>query len=155
TIIPTNPLVVGQFAGVYGHVSAQGRYAYAAGDSAGLNILDLGANFATPPAILSQPLNVRVLPGSSTNFFVAASGTVPLSYQWSFNGTNISGANDEVLTFSNIQVGPTGICSVIISNSLGVVVSSNALLSVDSPPVVTMTAPDDSQVFYAPANIAL
>src|SRR5206468_863886 len=42
---PASPGVIGQIAGVFGEVTAQGRYLYAAGGAAGLSILDMGSAF--------------------------------------------------------------------------------------------------------------
>jgi hypothetical protein len=48
----------------------------------------------TPPAIVTQPESRTVVAGDSVMFSVTASGTPPLAYQWSFNGTFIQGATN-------------------------------------------------------------
>lgn len=45
-----------------------------------------------PPVVTSPPLPVDIVEGSMATFGVTASGTAPLSYQWSRNGVTISGA---------------------------------------------------------------
>jgi len=56
-----------------------------------------------------------------------------LSYQWQFDGTNIAGATNSVLTLSNVQFDEVGIYDVIVTNSLASVTSSNAILEVFNP----------------------
>ena len=45
-----------------------------------------------PPTITSQPAGQTVVSGSAVSFSVMAVGSPPLSYQWTFKGTNLSGA---------------------------------------------------------------
>src|SRR5437016_3342591 len=47
-----------------------------------------------PPSFLTQPASLAVLAGQSAAFFVVASGSPTLAYQWRFNGTDIPGATD-------------------------------------------------------------
>ena len=44
------------------------------------------------PGITTQPLSQTVTQGQNASFSVGASGTAPLSYQWSLNSTALSGA---------------------------------------------------------------
>jgi hypothetical protein len=53
-----------------------------------------------------------------------------LIYQWSFNGTNISGATNTSLTLTNVQSSQAGNYAVWVTNAYGSVLSSNALLLV-------------------------
>jgi hypothetical protein len=53
---------------------------------------------------------------STAAFTVNASGTGPLNYQWSFNSTNIAGANSNILTISNVVQTNLGAYAVTISN---------------------------------------
>jgi hypothetical protein len=46
---------------------------------------------AQTPIITAQPANETVLTGSAVSFSVAVSGTGLFTYQWQFDGTNISG----------------------------------------------------------------
>jgi|GEM_PF-1407407 len=90
-----------------------------------------------PPFITAQPTNFTVLAGGTANFSVTAGGTPPLSFQWRFNGTNLPGATSATLSVPNAQVGNQGDYSVIVGNPYGNVTSSNAVLTVNSPPVIT------------------
>ena len=60
---------------------------------------------AAPPSITQQPQDQTVTAGGNASFTVAAAGTAPLSYQWQFNGTNLSGANGSTLTLNNVGAG--------------------------------------------------
>lgn len=82
------------------------------------------------PVITNQPSALSVNSGSNALFSVGASGTAPLSYQWLFNGTNLPGATTNTCTISNVHPTNAGSYSVIISNTVGSSVSSNAVLKV-------------------------
>jgi hypothetical protein len=83
------------------------------------------------PSITSQPLAQSVTAGQSASFFVASTGTAPLTYQWNRNGSAISGA-----TLSSYATGLTTTSdngaqfSVVVTNPAGSVTSSSALLTV-------------------------
>jgi hypothetical protein len=91
----------------------------------------------SPPSIGTQPQNLTVNQGNSAMFTVIASGTAPLSYQWRFNGANIVGATGSSYTRNNVQTNDTGNYSVVITNSVNTIVSSNATLTVIVPPSIT------------------
>ena len=84
-----------------------------------------------PPSITTQPQSQSVSVGSSVTFSVAVTGTTP-SYQWRFNGANISGATASSLILSNVQLSDAGNYSVFVSNSAGSVISADAALTVTS-----------------------
>ena len=88
----------------------------------------------TPPAILLQPTSQIVTAGSNASFSVLAAGTPPLSYQWQFNGTNLASATASSLALTDLQPADAGSYSVLVSNSVGTVLSSNAILTVSAPP---------------------
>jgi len=71
-----------------------------------------------------------------------------LNYQWQFNSTNVAGATASSLILTNVQPGQAGDYLVIVSNALGAVTSSNAVLVVvPSPPFLT-----NGLVAYYPFN---
>jgi sugar lactone lactonase YvrE len=84
----------------------------------------------SPPMIEQQPTNQTVAVGSSASFTVTASGVPPVGYQWNFDGTNITGATNTSLVLSNVQPSQQGVYTVLVTNSLGSVLSSNAVLTV-------------------------
>jgi len=84
------------------------------------------------PTITVSPTNQTGVPGSNVTFVVSASGDPPLGFQWRFNGTNIAGATASSLTLTNVQVANAGSYTVSVTNHAGAVVSSEAILTVDT-----------------------
>jgi hypothetical protein len=89
---------------------------------------------AQPPIFLTQPTNQIVFVNGTATFSVTAAGSWPLSYQWNFNGTNISGATNTSLTLTNVQFSQAGNYAVLVTNLYGFILSSNAMLTVNPPP---------------------
>jgi hypothetical protein len=73
-----------------------------------------------------------------------------LSYQWQFDGTNIYNATNASLVLTNLQTAEAGTYTVTVSNLAGVVTSSNAVLTVLSPPVFTSSPSNQSVVAGVP-----
>jgi hypothetical protein len=88
----------------------------------------------TLPIIFAQLASQAVNQGDNASFSVSAFGVPPLFYQWQFDSTNIAGATASSLTLTNVQPGQAGNYLVIVSNALGTVTSSNAVLAVVPPP---------------------
>lgn len=114
----------------------------AAGDATSANAV---LTVRVPPSITTQPASQTVSAGSSVTFNVAASGTAPLSYQWRFNGANISGATAASFNKSNVQTSDGGNYSVVVNNAAGSATSANAALTVNVPPSIT-TQPSSQTV---------
>ena len=95
------------------------------------------------PVITVEPQSQTNNAGATVMFFVSATGLSPMSYQWQKNGTNItdggnvSGADTEALTITSISDSDAASYSVVVSNSIGIVTSANATLTVISPPLIT------------------
>ena len=102
------------------------------------------------PTIITPPVSQTVMAGATANFSVVAGGTMPLNYQWQFNGTNLSLATDAALTISNAQSANAGNYRVIVSNTGGATTSVVATLTVGLPPSITMQP--QSQVVGAGSN---
>ncbi len=89
----------------------------------------------TPPAptqvvITAQPTNQAVPVGRSATFTVTATGTAPIQYQWSRNGTPISGATSASYTTPTVASADTGTTyQVTVSNTVNSVVSSAVTLT--------------------------
>lgn len=84
-----------------------------------------------PARIRSGPLDRAVRLGKSTALTVSAVGTLPLAYQWFFNGDPIDGATTRRLVISRATADRQGIYSVRVSNAVGSVQSRSALLTVN------------------------
>ena len=72
----------------------------------------------TAPTITQAPANQTVIVHDTAVFSVQALGG-NLSYQWSFNGTPISGATSTTLTLANVAFTQAGTYSVLVSNNVG------------------------------------
>lgn len=100
------------------------------------------------PVIGTQPAPLAVITGSDAAFAVVATGTGALSYEWRFNGSPIPGANAPVLKLVAAAGAQAGRYSVVVSNAVGSVTSSEARLDVSpaaapaaAPTVTTQPAP--------------
>ncbi len=92
-----------------------------------------------PPSITTQPQDVTVIPGQDATFSVAADGSEPFTYQWYYNTTTpVLGATDSTLILGGVQPGDAGSYSVLVSNPVGSVISSNAILTVNTNPVAPL-----------------
>jgi len=94
----------------------------------------LGSGPGTPPtqspAIATQPANQIVPIDRAAAFTVSATGTQPLSYQWSRNGQAIPGATDSSYTTPLVALTDSGSTfQVTVSNSSGSVTSNSATLT--------------------------
>lgn len=85
----------------------------------------------TAPAIQSHPSAQTVRVGSNVTFSVVVDGSPVPTFQWQFNGTAIGGATGTNYTRLNVQTNDAGTYSVAITNAVGGLVSSNALLTVN------------------------
>jgi hypothetical protein len=87
------------------------------------------------PQIVTQPSNQVVLAGSTAQFSVSASSSVPMTYQWYFNtDAGYFSADDfATLTLPNVTLQFQGLYSVIITNAFGSVTSSVVSLKVVTP----------------------
>ena len=100
-----------------------------------------------------QPVSQVAIAGGSATFSVTATSPTTMSYQWQFNGTNISGATASSYTVGNVQPANVGTYDVVITNSGGSsATSSGATLTIANitPPTVTNPA---SQVVNAGTTV--
>ncbi len=82
------------------------------------------------PFITSQPESLTVLAGQTAAFAVTATGTLPLNYQWRFNGFAVSNGSNSNYAIIDSQTNHVGIYDVVISDVSGSVTSSVVSLSV-------------------------
>ena len=94
-------------------------------------------SFALPgPAITTQPMDVGVGYGATTNFTVMAVYSTPpnLFYQWYYNGAplndsaTISGSTNRTLTLTDVGANNAGTYYVIVADDIGPTYSTNASL---------------------------
>jgi len=120
--------------------SGTDRFTYTANDGkTNSTAATVTLTITTGPAITGQPVSQTAVVGTNTSFFVAASGTAPLRYQWRRNGTNLTdggnilGATASALTLAGVQTNDAGNYQVVITNSVGAVTSAVATLTVVLP----------------------
>jgi hypothetical protein len=103
-----------------------------------LGLLTMQRSFAgivaSAPVITTQPSNSVAGVGEDIAFGVVAIGQPPLHYQWRFNGGNLAGETNSTLLMTNLSFGRAGIYSVVVTNSFGSTNSTNAILTIQSPP---------------------
>jgi hypothetical protein len=90
------------------------------------------------PATINGTLtNQTIQCGGNAVFAIAASGTPPLNYLWSLDGTPVPGANSNSVSLINVHL-PSHTVSVVVTNLYGGV-TNNATLAVHDtiPPVIT------------------
>jgi hypothetical protein len=67
---------------------------------------------------------------------VVATGAVPMSYQWQYNGSAIVGATNTALVLPAVQATNAGTYKVVIANKTGTATSTDAVLTVTGAPVL-------------------
>ena len=113
------------------------------------------------PAITSQPANLFLPAGATAVFHVTATGSTPLSYQWQKNAANqvnggrISGATTPDLTITSIQASDVGDYRCVVTNAVGTATSSNANLSLPTPPSFTQQPATQVVGVGAPATFSV
>ncbi len=118
----------------------------------------------TPPTITTQPASQTTFVGDTLTFYVSATGSATLTYQWRKNGTNltnggnVSGATFPILTLSNVTTGDAADYSVVVTNGQGSATSAAGTLTVvtNTPPIITVhpasqNANTGSVVFFTAA----
>lgn len=90
----------------------------------------------TAPSITTQPTSQTVTAGQTATFYIAATGTAPLSYQWMKTGTPISGATSSTFTTPVTTISDNGSqFTVMARNAAGNVTSNTATLTVNAAAV--------------------
>ncbi len=99
-----------------------------------------------PPTITGWLTNQTVECGGNVTFNATVSGTAPLSYQWSLDGTPIFGAAGASLSLSNVHL-PNHTVTLVVTNAYGSA-ASNVVLSVHDTlgPVITLNGDNPSYV---------
>src|SRR5438876_11222860 len=99
--------------------------------AAGLFMATLADCFGQP-TITRQPTNQSVSLGANVSFRITATSTnPPPSYQWRFQGADISAAITNSLSMTNVQLIDAGGYDVVVADMSGSVTSFVATLTVD------------------------
>jgi len=115
-------------------------YAGSEGDIV-LNYTPPGGSTNSPPTFTQQPQSVSIREGESVTLASQAIGSGPISYQWFFDGTRISGATSAQLSINNTEQTDSGVYHIEATNPFGTTESEPAQLSVN--PVVVRPNNDD------------
>jgi alpha-tubulin suppressor-like RCC1 family protein len=81
----------------------------------------------SPPVIQTQPVGRSVVLGQAASFSAVASGVT--SYQWQLNNVDIPGATNSTYAISAAGTNDFGVYHLVASNSLGIAVSADAVLT--------------------------
>lgn len=101
------------------------------------------------PVISTAPQNQSVGCGQAAQFQVAATGSAPLSYQWSINGVPVADATNATFLWANVPAAQSNyVISVQAANPYGTASSSATLSLQDSaaPLIVTQPQSQTNQV---------
>jgi hypothetical protein len=98
-----------------------------------------GTNQSLPPPvseavdIVAQPVSITIPLGLTGTFTITVTGTPPLSYQWSENGSTIPGATGASYSTPSIQTSDNNASyTVTVSNSVNSVTSNVATVTVSA-----------------------
>src|SRR4029453_13450101 len=110
----------------------------------------------TPPSITTQPVDQTVTVGQKAKFTVTAIGKKPLSYQWTKDGVNITGATQASYTTPPTTLTDDGsLFAATVTNSAGSVTSNNATLTVQTKPSITTQPVDQTVTVGQTANFTV
>jgi uncharacterized repeat protein (TIGR01451 family) len=116
-----------------------GSYTVEVGNPAGVE-LSAPATLTVlgPLVITAQPASQTVVRGANVTLSVGVTGTPPITYQWEFNGVDLPSGAVSPLVLTNIQSSQAGNYRVRITNPVGTIFSSNAIIIVNEPPTFTL-----------------
>jgi hypothetical protein len=108
------------------------------------------------PAVTQQPSGSTNLAGDTVFFTAAATGSLPLAYQWRTNGISladggvVSGATNTFLTLAGVTTNHAGNYTLVVTNAYGAVTSGVAVLTVvlrtNSTPEIALASPQPGAV---------
>jgi hypothetical protein len=104
------------------------------------------------PSITAQPASQTVMAGQTATFSVTATGTGPLTYQWTKGGAAISGATLASYTTPATTTANTGSqFAVTVTNNQGNITSSAATLTVNA--ATTLLNASQTSLNFSSVNI--
>jgi hypothetical protein len=104
-----------------------------------INAIQIIPRASLLPATFAGLYDAPVYAGRTARFAPQVAGATPMTFQWRKNGSNltdggnIAGSSSQTLTVSSVSAGDGGSYSLVVSNSLGVVASSSAVLTIVAP----------------------
>ncbi|HEX9046594.1 MAG TPA: immunoglobulin domain-containing protein, partial [Verrucomicrobiae bacterium] len=129
---------------------------YSSGAEAAYVSLDkVSVSAARPLSITWQPYDISVYFGSRFVLNASAIGTPPLRYQWRKNGVNIAHATNASFMIFQCTSANSGVYSLVVSNSQGHVISSNAVVTVLPPAPPFFIREPENITAYVGQNVYL
>ncbi|MGZ5527909.1 MAG: beta strand repeat-containing protein [Limisphaerales bacterium] len=110
-----------------------GNYSVVVTNLAGAVTSGTAALTLSDPGIVTQPASRTNNVGDNAFFSVSAGGATTLTYQWKFNGNNITDATNSALNMTVSDSSKAGSYSVVVTDGNGSITSSDAVLSVFFP----------------------
>lgn len=107
------------------------------------------------PTITNQPQNQTVTAGGVASMTVGVTGTAPFRYQWRKNTAPIANQTNATFTLPNVQTNDAGVYSVVVTNLFGSVLSSNATLTVELTPSISMQPVSQTIPVGSPATMSI
>lgn len=116
----------------------QGEYSATIKNSAGEATRSFGPVIVYHPlSWQAEPAGGLVVSGSLIHLKSMASGTGPISYQWSLNATSIPGAASSEFQLENATEENSGSYTVSATSPYGTIRSKAAIIDVMAPPLIT------------------
>lgn len=114
--------------------SQAGAYRVIVSNSAG-NTFSASAILSVPsdglaPVIVAAPGGGTILTGTDFIFTVGVEGTLPLHYQWYYNGAPIPEATEDRLILNEAQTSASGVYTVVVENEFGAASNLGSTLNV-------------------------
>jgi len=113
-------------------LSDAGIYSVIASNYLGTAAASIQLDVIVFPSFTLQPTSLTTVVGSNVSFVASATGVPAPDYVWLRNSIAVAGATDATLTITNVQKFNAGIYSVLASNAAGSLLSSSAVLTVNS-----------------------
>jgi hypothetical protein len=82
------------------------------------------------PTITKQPVTQTVSKGTKVTFSITAAGSSPLDFQWSKDGSSITGATSDTYVINSSNLSDSGSYKCTVSNNYGTIDSSSVQLTV-------------------------
>ena len=113
-------------------------------------------NNSTVPFIVQQPTGMSVSESAPAGFTVSAIGSLPLTYQWQYEGASIPGATGATYSISNTTLAHSGHYKVVVTNASGSTTSNEVTLTVvaNALPVANITTPSETDTYVAGTSIS-
>lgn len=109
------------------------------------------------PVISEAPEDQYQVTNGTVTFTSRGAGLDGVTYQWQFNGVNISGATNATLTVTNVQSTNASSYTVTVTDNggMGSITSSNVSIQLVSTPVIISETLPTNQIVLYQTSVAL